>query len=39
MYVANCVGQQTADRKCGLVCLMAMWTESTEKVTVGPVGN
>ena len=28
------VDWQTADRSCGLVCLMAMWTGSSERVTV-----
>jgi len=32
--VTNCVDQQTADWRCGLVCVMAMCTGSTERVTV-----
>jgi len=39
MYVENCVDRQKGDRSCGLICLVVMCRESTERVTVEPVGN
>ena len=39
MCVANFVGWERGDGRCGLIYLMEMFTANTERLTINPVGN